>query len=495
MRSRILVRRTNAIIAAALLAACKNPTAPNIDAFSGPPPIAREMRGLWLTTVNNTDWPSRNSLTPDQQRAELIDILDRAAATGFNAIIFQVRPAADAVYSSSIEPWAAMLTGTQGVDPGYDPLALAITEAHARGMELHAWINPFRAGNSKDTAKLAPTHAFNTRRDLIRIYGSQVWFDPGEPEVQDRSIQVVSDIVRRYDIDAIHADDYFYPYQEHDAAGRLIDFPDSASYARSGSSLSRDDWRRENINRFVERMNREVHQIKPAIKVGLSPFGIWRPGNPPTVTGLDAFATIYADSRKWLQQGWVDYLVPQLYWSIASPGQSYPALLDWWLSQDTMPRHVWPGLAAYRVADGGPTAFGLDEIANQIKLTRARPGGTGHVLFNTVSTLKRASSGPVAVSLVPLYSQRAILPASPWLDSIPPAAPAIGVSGRGVQIIPAAGEAARWWYVRSRGANGWKSQVVFATQQRLVLDVDPDWILVNAVDQAGNASAAAEWKR
>src|SRR4051812_1846999 len=181
-----------------------------------PPPIAREMRGVWIATVANIDWPSTVTLTPDQQRAELIDLLDRAANDGFNTIVFQVRPAGDAVYRSSLEPWASLLTGTQGTDPGYDPLEFAVREAHARGLELHAWINPFRAGKSSDTGSFSPTHVFSTRRDLVRVYGTQVWMDPGEPDVQERSMRVVRDIVERYDIDGIHADDYFYPYQETD---------------------------------------------------------------------------------------------------------------------------------------------------------------------------------------------------------------------------------------------------------------------------------------
>ena len=320
------------------------------------PAIEHEMRGLWIATVANIDWPSRAALSADQQRAELVDILDRAAAAGFNAIIFHVRPAADAVYQSTIEPWGAMLSGVQGTDPGYDPLAFAVQEAHARGLELHAWINPFRAGNTVDSARLASSHLFNTRRDLVRVYGTQLWLDPGEPAVHDHVMRVVSDIVQRYDVDAIHADDYFYPYLQTDAGGRTIDFPDSATYARSGSGLTRADWRRANVDRFIERLYREVHASKPTLDVGISPFGIWRPGNPPGIAGLDAYATIFADSRKWLQEGWVDYLAPQLYWSIAAPQQSFPALLDWWILQNARGRHVWPGLAAYRVGDGTASA-------------------------------------------------------------------------------------------------------------------------------------------
>jgi uncharacterized lipoprotein YddW (UPF0748 family) len=455
----------------------------------------REMRGLWIATVNNIDWPSRSGLTADQQRAELTDLLDRAASAGFNAVIFHVRPAGDAVYASSIEPWGAMLTGTQGVDPGYDPLAFAIEQAHARGLELHAWINPFRAGNRADSLKLAPSHFWRTHRDVSVVYGTQLWFDPGEQVVQDQTMRVVADIVQRYDIDGIHADDYFYPYQENDAQGRLIDFPDSGSFARSGTELSRADWRRSNVDRFIERLYREVHALKPTIKVGISPFGIWRPGNPVGVTGLDAYTTIYADSRKWLQQGWLDYLAPQLYWPIASPGQSYPALLDWWFAQSTTTtkRHVWPGLASYRVTDGSSSAFAANEIADQIALTRTRPAGTGHILFNTTSTLRR-TTGPVVTSIAPLYATRALIPAVPWLDaSPPPGAPSLTVTGASVQITPGAGKVARWWVVRWRTSSGWTTRVLFGVQRSLTLGGAPERVLVNAVDQAGNLSAVASW--
>src|SRR5215203_4485317 len=266
-----------------------------------PPAIHREMRGVWIATVANIDWPSSRTLTADQQRIELADLMARAAGAGFNAIILQVRPAGDAVYQSEIEPWAALLTGTQGKSPGYDPLEFAIQEAHTRGLELHAWINPFRAGNTSDTLVLAPTHVFKARRELVRIYGGNIWSDPGEPDVQDRAMSVIADITRRYDVDGIHADDYFYPYVVDDAAGQPLAFPDDATYAKYGAGVARDDWRRANIDRFVERMYREVHAIKPTVKVGISPFGIWRPGNPPGIQGLDAYSSIYADSRKWLQ--------------------------------------------------------------------------------------------------------------------------------------------------------------------------------------------------
>ncbi len=466
------------------------PPAPTADTAS--PAIQREMRGLWIATVANIDWPSRTNLTADQQRAELDDILDRAASAGLNAVFFHVRPASDAVYQSSLEPWGVMLTGTQGKDPGYDPLSYAVTAAHARGLEIHAWINPFRAGNSKDTAALATSHVFNTRRDLLRVYGSQIWLDPGDPAVQDRVMLVLSDIVRRYDIDGLHADDYFYPYQETDASGRLIDFPDSASYARSGSTLSKADWRRANVDAFVARMYREVHTLRPTIKVGISPFGIWRPGNPTGVNGLDAYATIYADSRKWLQQGWVDYLAPQLYWPISAPQQSFTALFDWWLGQNTAARHVWPGLAAYRVADGTTSAYGSSEIPDQVRATRTRAGGTGHLLYNTTSTLKK-NNGGVAASLSPLYADRALVPATPWLDSSAPATPTVSVTSRTVQMTPGSGEPTRWWVVRSRAGGVWSTRIVFGDQRSVTLDQPADRVLITAVDQAGNTSGTAAW--
>jgi uncharacterized lipoprotein YddW (UPF0748 family) len=494
----VSVTRARAFVLAlssALFAACSDssritgpgPTPPD----TMPPPIAREMRGLWIATVANIDWPSRATLTADQQRSELMDILDRAAAAGFNAVILQVRPAADAVYRSSLEPWGAMLSGQQGTDPGYDPLAFAVTEAHARGLELHAWINPFRAGNARDSAQLAPSHSFNSRRGLVHVYGTQLWLDPGESAVHDHVMTVVRDIVQRYDIDAVHADDFFYPYPQT-SGGTTIDFPDAQTFANSGSTLSRADWRRENVDRFIARLYREVHDLKPTTKVGISPFGIWRPGNPPGIAGLDAYSAIYADSRKWLQQGWVDYLAPQLYWSISAPQQSFPALLDWWLAQNTMGRHIWPGLAAYRVNDGTTSAFGITEIPNQIRTTRARPAASGHLLYNTTTTLKR-NGGALAAAVAPLHTPRAIPPAFTWLDALPPDAPILTVSGRTVTVAPGSGEVPRWWVVRVRVGGVWSTRVLFGDQRSLRLTGDPERVLANAIDEAGNASAPSSW--
>jgi uncharacterized lipoprotein YddW (UPF0748 family) len=246
----------------------------------------------------------------------------------------------------------AILTGKQGLSPGYDPLQFAIQEAHARGLELHAWFNPFRAAVSAGT-KLAANHVGSTHPDWVRRFGSQLWLDPGEPAAREYVLSVILDVVRRYDIDGVHIDDYFYPYplKRGDAW-----FPDDATWQRHGaaSGMSTADWRRDNINKFVEAMYREVKRAKPSVRVGISPFGIWRPGVPATIEAeLDAYAQLFADPRKWLAEGWCDYLAPQLYWSISPPKQSFPVLLDWWRAQ-SRGRPVWPGLASDRIGASRP---------------------------------------------------------------------------------------------------------------------------------------------
>src|SRR5688500_4792441 len=258
------------------------------------PAVAREFRGAWVASVANIDWPSRPGLTSEQQQAELLALLDRAAQLRLNAVILQVRPAADALYPSRLEPWSEYLTGEMGKAPVpfYDPLAFAVAEAHRRGLELHAWFNPFRARHASARSPVSRDHVSNTRRGLVKEYGRSLWLDPGEPEARRYSLSVIMDVVRRYDIDGVHIDDYFYPYRERDGSGRLISFPDDASwrrYRRSGGRLTRDDWRRRNVDLFVESVYTAMKREKPLVRFGVSPFGIWRPGSPPQVTGLDPY--------------------------------------------------------------------------------------------------------------------------------------------------------------------------------------------------------------
>lgn len=353
------------------------------------PPAARphkELRGLWIATVDNADWPSRRDLTPAQQRRELTAIFDRAAALHLNAVFLQVRPAADAIYPSPIEPWSEYLTGEMGKAPAplYDPLAFAIVEAHARGLELHAWFNPFRAHHPSGTSQPSAGHVMRAHPERVHPYGPFVWMDPGDEQVQRDTLAVIADVVSRYDVDGVHLDDYFYPYPEHDANGQRIDFPDSTTWQRyidTGGRLERGDWRRDNINRFVRDLYSTVKKLRPEVLVGISPFGIWRPGNPEQIRGFDAWSDLYADARLWVREGWVDYLAPQLYWSIDKPEQSFPVLLRWWLEQDRRRGRIVPGLALYRVT-GSSRGLSSEEIARQIGLIRAERGAGGFILFS-----------------------------------------------------------------------------------------------------------------
>jgi len=336
----------------------------------------KEFRGAWVASVYNLDWPSKPGLDAARQQAELRAILDRARSLGLNAILLQVRPAGDALYASKIEPWSAFLTGAQGAEPSYDPLAFAVKEAHARGIELHAWFNPFRAATN-GKGSFAKNHISRVRPEWVRPHGSLLWLDPGVPEARDYVLRVVLDVVKRYDIDGVHIDDYFYPYP----AKGISDFADGASWKTYGvaSGMSKADWRRDNINRFVETLYKSVKAEKPAVKVGISPFGIWRPGVPATTEAqLDAYDMLYCDAKLWLERGWCDYLSPQLYWSIEPAKQSFPVLLDWWRAQSKAGRPVWPGIATERIGAKRPAS----EIANQIAITRRGTDRPGHIHWN-----------------------------------------------------------------------------------------------------------------
>lgn len=502
-----MTRQSKLLAAMVLLTACSRAPAPTAPTPTTPstitvPAITREFRGMWIATVANIDWPSATTLSATQQRSEMDVLLDVAVQRRLNAVILQVRAAGDALYPSTLEPWARSLSGTQGVDPGYDPLSYAVSGAHTRGLELHAWFNPFRAGSLSDTNRLAPLHLAKRRPDLLRVFCTQLWFDPGEPDVQDQAINVISDVVRNYGVDAVHLDDFFYPYPN--SACPNLDFPDSATYAKyvtAGGTLARADWRRDNVNRFVERMYTTVHALAPSVKVGISPFGIWRPGNPSGVTGLDSYASIYADSRLWLQRGWVDYFAPQLYWSIASTGQSFPALLTWWGQQNSARRHLWPGLASYRVNDGTSSPYAASEIPAQVSLARDQQsvsgGATGTILYNGSSV--RTDRGGFATQLSSgLYSSGAVVPASPWLDAVPPSDPSVTVAptnGNRLAVTITGGGDASWFLIRWHVASGWDQKLLASTQRSLELTTTGiDAVVVNAIDRAGNASANALWR-
>jgi len=498
MPSRPVARRIAASLV--LLAACQpalRPLSAPTPTVSAPPPLAREFRAVWVATVGNIDWPSRPGLSTADQQAELVAILDRAKATHLNAVVLQVRPATDAMYDSPLEPWSEYLTGEMGraPEPRWDPLAFAVEQAHARGLELHAWFNPYRARQAGAKGPAAPNHVSRAKPEIVRQYATMQWMDPGEPETMAWSLRVIRDVVHRYDVDGVHIDDYFYPYPEDDAAGKRIPFPDSASYAAylaRGGTLARDDWRRDNVDRFVQAMYETVKREKPWVKVGVSPFGIWRPGNPAGVCCFDAYAQLYADSKKWLQNGWADYFTPQLYWKISAAQQSYPALLEWWARADTLGRHLWPGNYLSRVSDG-PNGWSAAEIDSQIRLTRAQRGAGGNVWFSMKALMR--NQGGVTDSLVSgPYAEPALVPASPWMPGRAPAAPRVALrralAGASLDVAPGDREPVRFWVVRARYGATWTTDVVSGAARTVALRPPatrgaPDEVRVSALDRAG----------
>ena len=468
-----------------------------------PPPVMREFRGVWVATVDNIDWPSKPGLSTAQQKAELTAIFDRAAALHLNAVIFQVRPSADALYESKLEPWSAFLTGRMGRAPAprWDPLAFAVREAHARGLELHAWFNPFRARYPGDDGPAAGSHVSRRSPGLVHRYGRYEWMDPGSAQARATAIRVILDVVKRYDVDGVHIDDTFYPYPVT-RGGRDVPFPDDATYRayrKRGGTLSHDDWRRHNVDLFVQQLYRAVKRTKPWVPVGISPFGIWRPGNPPSVDGFDAYARLFANSRKWLANGWVDYMAPQLYWPIAQTGQSYADLLSWWVQQNDKGRNLWVGNYAARVAgtQGSGPPWPAREILDQIRLTREEPGATGDIFFSMGALMSDPDSLDERLLAGP-YASPALVPSFSWLGKTKPARPSVTLSrtddgtGTVVRMKPGGGSRPRQWVVQARVDGAWHTVIVPASERSRTLTGalgNPDAVSVIAVDRVGNASA------
>ncbi|HYO10650.1 MAG TPA: family 10 glycosylhydrolase [Tepidisphaeraceae bacterium] len=396
---------------------------------SEPPPAMREFRAAWVATVGNIDWPSRPGLTTEQQQKEAIQILDRSKEINLNAIVLQVRTTADALYESKLEPWSAFLTGTMGKapDPYYDPLKFWIEQAHARGIELHAWFNPYRTRYQASKVVPSENHISRTRPDLAKDYGRYGWMDPGEPESADHSFAVFMDVVERYDVDGIHIDDYFYPYPDADPQTKKeLPFPDDASYKKytdAGGKLPRNDWRRDNINQLIKRIYDGTKQRKRHVKFGISPFGIPRPGLPGIeyVKGFDQYEKLYADTVLWLKNGWCDYFSPQLYWKIGAPQQPYLGLLEWWADHNPKHRHLYPGLFTSKI-DWSEASWSPDEIIGQVMITRLTAGAHGNVHFSQIA-LSQNRKKLAELLRDGLYAQPALVPASTWLDSDAPAAP------------------------------------------------------------------------
>ncbi|MGW5372667.1 glycoside hydrolase family 10 protein [Streptomyces sp. NPDC004009] len=346
---------------------------------------AAEMRGVWLATVANRDWPSKPGLTAAEQRAELIAHLDRAVRDRLNTVILQVRPTADALWPSPHEPWSEYLTGAQGRDPGWDPLGTAVHEAHARGLELHAWFNPYRVANHTDPGRLVPSHPARVHPDWVVPYGGKLYYDPGRPDVRAFVQRAMLDAVARYPVDAVHFDDYFYPYP---VAGQTFD--DDASYDRYGGDFaSRADWRRDNIDRLVRETAAGIRRVRPGTRFGISPFGVWRnattdPLGSDTRAGVQTYDDLHADTRSWVRNHWIDYVVPQLYWHIGFAAADYATLVDWWaeVARGTGTR-LYVGEALYKAGAAGQPSEWQDpvELSRHLTLAARYPQVRGHVFF------------------------------------------------------------------------------------------------------------------
>lgn len=391
-----------------------------------------EFRGVWIATVANLDWPTSRTASPAQQQADLIDLLDKLKSAGTNAVFFQVRTEADALYPSSIEPWSTYLTGTEGVAPNplWDPLAFAIEESHKRGMELHAWLNPYRADRAPGSRTRAANHVTVTNPEWIitatSASSSIKIMDPGLPQVRERVTAVVMDIIRRYDVDGIHFDDYFYPYPPNDmSVGGPRDGLDNATFATYGAGFtSKAAWRRNNVDIMVKAVHDSIKAAKPHVKFGISPFGIWKNGVPSGITGMDAYNVIFADAPAWLEQRTVDYLTPQLYWKYGG-GQDYGKLAPWWAAQtNAAGRHIYQGLAPYRLppSSGGGQDWPIGDLTRQIQYNQSDPNTQGQIMFRARSISGNIKS--VADTLRRYYYESdTFTPRAGWLPTSTPPAP------------------------------------------------------------------------
>lgn len=385
----------------------------------------REMRAAWIVTVYNTDWPSGPHLGSAKSKEQLVSLIESLHKLHLNAVILQVRPAGDAFYDSSYEPWSYWLTGEQGKAPSpyFDPLQTAIETCHEKGMELHAWFNPFRADLlGADTIYRDPNHITQMQPEWLLKYGTRLYFDPGLPQVRRYTADVILDVVNRYDIDAVHLDDYFYPYRIP-----KVPFPDSISYARYGMGKEWDAWRRQNVDLFMEMLHAEIKAVRPDLKIGVSPFGVWRnndrdPHGSATQAGQTSYDDLFADVRKWILNGWVDYIAPQAYFSIGYKPADYQELVNWW-SRNAFGKHLYMGQSLYKVNNNHDLNWeDPTQIPRQIRINRTYPevGGTMHY------SARYFQLNPMGITdsfKQDLYPYKAFPPVMDWLDSDPPVSP------------------------------------------------------------------------
>lgn len=459
------------------------------------PKIEREFRAVWIATVDNIDFPTKKNLTVPEQKDEIIKDLELAKFLKMNAVIFQVRPMCDALYESKLEPWSEFLTGKMGKSQRFDPLKFITEEAHKRGILVHAWFNPYRAYHPA-AKTVSENHISKRRPDLVRKYGKFLWLDPSDAEVQKYSLSVVLDVVKRYDIDGVHFDDYFYPYAEKDENGNKIEFPDDENYRKYVQTamrlsqpgkqripLRRDTWRRLQVNNFITTVGREIKKIKPEVMYGISPIG---------VQDIN-FNELYADAEFWLQEGIVDYFVPQLYWKIDRPTREFPLLLKFWESKNAKKRHVWAGIGTYKLYDAKEN-YSVAEIVNQISLTREIQTTAGNIQFSFKS-LRNDFDGLQNALRENSYQRDAIIPPSPWIKTAKILAPKVEIT-KDEKFVRAKWteqgiKKAFWFIVYTKDQNGWSYSIVPAAERSITLSANRQikQIIIKSVDRLGNESS------
>ncbi len=383
-----------------------------------------EFRGVWIATVGNIDWPSKKGLPVEQQKDEFIRLLDMHKNYGMNAIVMQIRPVADAFYPSRFEPWSEYLTGIQGLPPApyYDPLQFMIEETHKRGMEFHAWMNPYRAVFNVTRSSVAPGHITRLFPQWFITYGNTKYFDPGIPEVREHVDRVVRDLVERYDLDAVHLDDYFYPYG---IPGK--EFPDDASYAKYGNGIDKGDWRRNNVDAIIKMLGETIKSINPRVKLGISPFGVWRNSSKDqrgstSEAGITNYDDLYADILLWLERGWIDYVAPQLYWETTHRLVGFNMLLNWW-ANNTYGKHLYIGHGVYRALESKTGTWkNPNEMPRQVKAVRGNLNVQGSIYYRSTSLAKNPNGWCDSLRN-DYYKYPALIPPMKWIDSIPPISP------------------------------------------------------------------------
>lgn len=439
----------------------------------------RELRAVWIATVANINFPSRQGLSAAAQQAELIEMVDTAASINLNALVFQVRPESDALYRSELEPWSRFLTGTQGGDPGYDPLEFLIDLAHERSLEVHAWLNPYRAKTNAATTAVLP-HISLVASEYAYSYGNLLWMDPAAEIVRQRTVDVVEDLVTRYDLDGVHFDDYFYPYPDGSP------FPDDATYAdyqAAGGAMTLGDWRRDNVHQLVRLIAETIARTRPHVRFGISPFGIYRPGMPPGIVGLDQYTAIYSDPLVWMNEGWVDYLAPQLYWPTTQTAQAYEPLIEWWAATSVGGRYIFSGNFLSRLGENA--TWSVDEFRAQLDHNRRYlpEGGVGEFFFQ-IDPLLENRDGIADVLRAEYYARPALSPVLTHAIGEELAPPAISVEAGTLAIGHPDAASLRAWVLYRRAGDAYEVDSIHAPAPAIPAPPAGEWA-VSAADKRG----------